>query len=676
MNARLSHSFAGISAACLLVGTTFPASACSSGSSTITNLSNLPGVSFQVNALNSAGQLTGYLTSSGVAVEAFFYDAGTITELGTFGGSDSIGYALNASGQVVGDSLFAGDFVTHAFLYNGGPLVDLQTLGGSYSSADAINDAGQIVGGSVPAGGLDTHAFLYANGNMSDLGTLGGSYSYAFAVNSSGMVAGEADAANGDTHGFVYAGGVMTDVGTLGGNSSSVFALNDDGLAVGQSSLASGTNHGFAFAGGTLTDLGTLGGTYSTAFAVNRSGQIIGISYTTNDAQTHGFVYSAGAMTDLGTLGGDSAFPLDINNLGQIVGQSALPGGNPHAFLWRNGQMADLNTLLPPNSGWELTSAQYINDAGRIVGLGTYGGLFQWFIMDLVPGNQPPVAVAGPDQTVECGNSAALDGTASSDPDGDTLTFQWAASGTVLGTTPTLAVSLPLGTNVLTLTVTDPCGASAQTNVTVVVRDTTPPAGSCPGPASATADANCQAAVPDFRPQVVATDNCIAANQLLLGQDPAAGTLVGMGPHPLTITVTDGSGNSSTCSVLFTVLDTTPPGIQSLAANPNILSPPNGKLTPVTVSVVATDSCGPAPVSKLVSITCNPPASPGDMQITGDLTALLAANKAPANADRIYTLTVQSTDAAGNHSTGTVTVTVPHDNSVKIGTSLNPNRPR
>jgi len=34
--------------------------------------------------------------------------------------------------------------------------------------------------------------------------------------------------------------------------------------------------------------------------------------------------------------------------------------------------MVELNTLLPPNSPWVLTKAQSINDAGLIVGYGTY----------------------------------------------------------------------------------------------------------------------------------------------------------------------------------------------------------------------------------------------------------------------------------------------------------------
>ena len=92
--------------------------------------------------------------------------------------------------------------------------------------------------------------------------------------------------------------------------------------------------------------------------------------------------------------------------------------------------------------------------------------------------NQPPLAQAGPDQTLECkspsGSNVTLDGTASSDPDGDPLTFRWADSfGTVQGTTQ--QVTLPLGAHTVTLTVEDGKGGSASDTVTITVADRQPP---------------------------------------------------------------------------------------------------------------------------------------------------------------------------------------------------------
>ena len=48
--------------------------------------------------------------------------------------------------------------------------------------------------------------------------------------------------------------------------------------------------------------------------------------------------------------------------------------GQQRAFLWRNGVMTDLNTLLPAASGWLLQVATSISDGGQIVGYGTLNG--------------------------------------------------------------------------------------------------------------------------------------------------------------------------------------------------------------------------------------------------------------------------------------------------------------
>jgi probable HAF family extracellular repeat protein len=749
---KLSYSV--IVAMPILAATNSPA--CGNNTSTISSLPPIDVGGYQVYALNPGGELTGFFNNSTHSAHAFTYNAGALTDLGTLGGATSIGYAMNSAGQVAGRADLVGG--THAFLYSSGSLGDLGTLGGSYSSAAAINDAGQVVGESDTAGNAGPVAFLYANGSMVSLGTLGSNYSTAYAINKSGTVVGQSGVPSSDLHGFVYSGGVLTDVGTLGGTYSSAFALNDAGLIVGESYVASGDTHAFTSVGGVMTDLGTLGGTYSTAFVVNSNSQVAGVANTLNDQETHGFLYDHGTMTDLGTLGGTYSSVWTLNNRGQIVGQSALVDGTTHAFLWENGAMVDLNTRLPANSGWELVSAQLINDSGRIVGYGNYAGTAnQWFVMDLATGNNPPVAVAGPDQTVDCQAQVTLNGSGSSDPDNDPLTFEWSLGGSVLGTTAILTRSLPMGTNVVSLKVTDSCGASAQATLVVAVIDTMPPTGSCPTDMTASSDANCSAPVPDVVSLVVANDNCTPSAALKITQDPVAGTMVGLGPHPISIKVTDSSGNSSTCGLTFTVQDTTapaivsvpapltvsadancqgvvpnvllnvvatdnctpadqlllsqippagtvlpsgqylisvtatdmagnsnsanvgltitndnPPVVQCVTATPNILNPPNHQVVPVTIAVFATGNCNGALVSKIVSVASNEPVSAGDIQITGDLTLNLAASRNPSGGGRVYTITVQSTDASGNASTATVSVVVPkgNGNGNTIGTSI------
>jgi probable HAF family extracellular repeat protein len=57
-----------------------------------------------------------------------------------------------------------------------------------------------------------------------------------------------------------------------------------------------------------------------------------------------------------------------------MYGVPGTPGwgtsGTSHAFLYSGGTMTDLNSLIDPASGWELTYASDINDYGWIVGTG------------------------------------------------------------------------------------------------------------------------------------------------------------------------------------------------------------------------------------------------------------------------------------------------------------------
>jgi len=635
--------------------------ACGQGSCTITNLPSLAGSVVAVSGINAAGQATGFsYTSVDHGGNAFIYANGLLTSLRTLGGAVSAGYAINSSGQVVGESTLPGENETHAFLYDGTQLLDLGTLGGSYSTASGINDVGQVAGTSdLPD--YTTSAFLYRDGLLMPGGDLGGQASQAVAINNLGTLVGNALTTDYACHGFMFRNNRTVDLGTLGGTYSFVYALNEADMVVGESSSTSGETHAFLYNGEPMTDLGTLGGGYSSARALNDAGQIIGVSSTAT-GQSHGFSCVNGRMTDLGTLGGSVCTPVAINSLGQVVGYSSTAAGQNHAFLWQNGTMTDLNSLLPPDSGWVLSSGDFITDSGQIVGSGVSNGVFQPFLLTPSTVNHPPLANAGPDQTAECQSQISLDGSKSSDPDDDPLTFEWSVLGTTLGTGPTLTASFPLGTHLVTLKVTDPCGESSLATLLVNIVDTLPPTVVCPQEITAAADSQCQAPIPDVTVMVTATDACAPQDNLVISQDPSAGTAVGLGTHPITITVTDASGNKADCSVPFTVKDTAAPLVQTVNATPSVLSPPNHDLVPITARVLASDNCDPAPVSRIVSITADEALLPGEAVITGDLTASLAATRDPSGSGRTYTLQIECVDASGNASTGTTQVFVPRGN--------------
>src|SRR5437762_2037003 len=89
-------------------------------------------------------------------------NSGTIIALPTLGGSASQINALNSAGQMTGVSLTPGDLDVHAFLYSAGVMTDLGAIGGTL----AINASGQIVGEAADSSGLELHAFLYSNGAL------------------------------------------------------------------------------------------------------------------------------------------------------------------------------------------------------------------------------------------------------------------------------------------------------------------------------------------------------------------------------------------------------------------------------------------------------------------------------------------------------------------------------
>jgi probable HAF family extracellular repeat protein len=76
--------------------------------------------------------------------------------------------------------------------------------------------------------------------------------------------------------------------------------------------------------------------------------------------------------TDLGTVGGDGCgVAVAINSKGQIVGKSeSCDFSTARAFLWENGSMIDLNTVVPPGTLLYLVEANFTTDQGVIAGQG------------------------------------------------------------------------------------------------------------------------------------------------------------------------------------------------------------------------------------------------------------------------------------------------------------------
>jgi probable HAF family extracellular repeat protein len=361
----------------------------------------------------------------------------TITDLGTLGGTYSYAYGLNDVRVVAGGAATAtqtGGVYQTAFLWDKYlHMIDLGTLGGAdcpdcNSEAGGPNDNGESPILSETAeydpNGEDFCAFsthrqclpaIWKSGAMTALPTLkGGNNGQAYWTNDQGQTVGIAE--NGIEDSTCSAAtpfqvlrfeavlwqssGEIRRLRPLNGDTVAfAWGINEEGQTIGSSGLCSNTAlppfvngpqapHAVLWEkDGWPRDLGSLvvGGTINIATGINSRGEVAGASQSSGGAP-HAFLWTKDkGMLDLGTLPGDSlsAAPCchTINNRGQIVGFS-IPGplGSGRAFLWQNGVMTDLNTLIPKGSPWYLLQALSVNDAGQIVGYGTIYGNVHAFI--------------------------------------------------------------------------------------------------------------------------------------------------------------------------------------------------------------------------------------------------------------------------------------------------------
>lgn len=165
-----------------------------------------------------------------------------------------------------------------------------------------------------------------------------------------------------------------------------------------------------------------------------------------------------------------------VDGHGEIVG---FHGINPLALKAQNWpareEVMDRVSLM---QSWDADS-DYLDDnnhAPTDPGLCMVSGDLCTIFNTVV--NLPPTADAGPDQILECaghdGTLVTLDGSGSSDPNDDPLTFTWTGPfGTLTG--EIVDVVIPLGTYTITLTVDDGRGKSDSDTVDITIVDTTPP---------------------------------------------------------------------------------------------------------------------------------------------------------------------------------------------------------
>lgn len=266
---------------------------------------------------------------------------------------DFVPTAMNNLGHVVGWGKSNEQGQT-AVVHNGTSGTFIGSSDG-LSQAYAINDAGQVVGRT------NRGAFIYSGGTLTEFGVPGSS---ALGINNAGQVTG-VTMSDDNFQGFMYSNGQLTHLAP--GNSSAGIGINNHGQVAGWVNFPITTPT--VFSNGTTTDLSAAfpSGLQAGAAAINDNGQVVVQTSNPSTVVVTSYIYANGVATELGRLGPFQTQTLarDLNNAGITVGNTI--NTRDHAgFIWQDGVVYDINTLVSGLSGWHIEEAVAINDNNQI----------------------------------------------------------------------------------------------------------------------------------------------------------------------------------------------------------------------------------------------------------------------------------------------------------------------
>ncbi|AFZ19783.1 HAF repeat-containing PEP-CTERM protein [Allocoleopsis franciscana] len=302
---------------------------------------------------------------------------------------------INDKGQIVGSQ----------YLWESGTLTELGFLPGANATyAKGINNVGQVVGSSGLLGSSSS-AFIWQDGIMSSLGTppasicTGCYYATANDINDQGQIVG--DLVSWSYQGFVWANGTLIDTLAPSYLINDADAINNAGQVI--VTGAARWSVAFVWNNGTLTALDTPQDTttitYVKAKDINNAGQVVGsfsVPFFVSTPRIDTLLWDGNTGTILDNIDGNVFSANSINDSTLVVGESRSNNSTTYASIWEDGELFDLNTLIPADSGWELVSASKINNKNQIVGTGKINGESRGFLLTPEAKSVPePTSVLG-----------------------------------------------------------------------------------------------------------------------------------------------------------------------------------------------------------------------------------------------------------------------------------------
>jgi probable HAF family extracellular repeat protein len=338
----------------------------------IHDLGTLPGYpgGSLATGINERGEVVGVSQAAHTySQRVFLWKAGRMQDITAVDYGENAYAWINDSGQVLERLTLPPNAVRHSYVWQDGIVTDLGSLGGRETVGVAINARGQVTGWSTTSTGAQ-HAFVWQAGTMRDLGTLGGATVEPIAINANGEIVGRSDTANRVEHVFLWRDGVMRDLGTLDGAATSTSyatAINDDGMIVGVShpeSPGAYVNHAVRWRNGVISEIDP-GRPVLGVGGLNNRGQAI-VLVEGSDGFQHTLVWddASGASRDIGYhhFGGDV-----LNDRGQVIfnTKDRPIGGLEQPFIFEQGR-----TWILGNLGQRDAYAADLNEHDQIVGYG------------------------------------------------------------------------------------------------------------------------------------------------------------------------------------------------------------------------------------------------------------------------------------------------------------------